>query len=174
MLVPKAPKWATIVLAAAISVATAAAAPAFTLDISLASYVVKAGSDLKLTVTLTNTSDRYITVSMWAPEERSFAVDVREQDGSAAGKTRYYRMIMGDDTGKDASEPPLDPTKTTVEVFRSGFAGVQPGETKTYSFLINKLYDLSQPGKYTIQVSQDDSLNKLTVKSNTISLTITN
>ena len=64
------------------------------------------------------------------------------------------------------------PGETTVIVASVATRYLQPGESKKDEIILNKLYDLSKPGKYTVQVLGLDDVRR-TVKSNTITVTIT-
>ena len=48
-----------------------------------------------------------------------------------------------------------------------------PGESWRDLILMKNLYDLSQPGQYTIQVRRWDDETKTWVKSNTLTVTVT-
>jgi hypothetical protein len=48
-----------------------------------------------------------------------------------------------------------------------------PAEERTQIIVVNDLYDLRQPGQYTIQVRRWDDETKTWVKSNTITVTVT-
>jgi hypothetical protein len=52
---------------------------------------------------------------------------------------------------------------------------LKPGEAQAGTATITRLYDLSRPGNYTIQVSQplSDNPEDGVVKSNTITVTVT-
>jgi hypothetical protein len=50
---------------------------------------------------------------------------------------------------------------------------LEPGESMVDTLEINDLYDLRTPGKYTVQVERTDSARKNLVKSNLVTLTIT-
>ena len=76
--------WMTLVLS--VASAFGVAAPDFTVNIRLASDVVKTGSPVNLTVLLANTTDHQIFVPMLEPEELNFRVDVRASDGTVPGK----------------------------------------------------------------------------------------
>jgi hypothetical protein len=48
-----------------------------------------------------------------------------------------------------------------------------PGKTITEEIIVNKLFDLSTPGTYTVQVRRMDNETKTLVISNTIKVTVT-
>ncbi|HXW91736.1 MAG TPA: hypothetical protein VEK33_14390 [Terriglobales bacterium] len=125
------------------------------------SHVVKTGSDIYLGIVTTNTSRHSLScmrVTNYVTNlDPAYQYDVRDVSGSPVGKHAI-----------DAE--PL------VGAFRGMGCTFKPGESSTSGGnLITKLYDLSQPGDYTIQVSQPVSSdpNADVVKSNTLEITVT-
>ena len=59
------------------------------------------------------------------------------------------------------------PTETMV------FFPLNPGESLKDSISISKMYDMTKPGKYQVQVQRTDPESKVIVKSNTIGITVT-
>jgi hypothetical protein len=55
---------------------------------------------------------------------------------------------------------------------RFGFF-VEPGKDNKESLPIDKQFDLTKPGRYSLQVEKEDRTTKTVVKSNTLVLTIT-
>ena len=89
-----------------------------------------------------------------------YTVDVRDDKGVARPETRFYIFAQGRDP---------DAAKRT-----SGWATkVKPGGTLADRVKVSKLYDLNQPGKYTIQFQRLDPQTKTFVKSNEITVTVT-
>jgi hypothetical protein len=52
--------------------------------------------------------------------------------------------------------------------------GLAPGKVLHDAIDISQLYDLSQPGEYTIRFQRADPTTKLTVTSNSLALVIAN
>jgi hypothetical protein len=51
---------------------------------------------------------------------------------------------------------------------------VKAGQTVTWGIYVSKFYDMSKPGKYAIQIERGDLGDPtLTVKSNTVTVTVT-
>jgi hypothetical protein len=48
-----------------------------------------------------------------------------------------------------------------------------PGKVMKTEIRLDEVYDLTSPGKYTIQVSHYDEDNKEEAKSNTLTITVT-
>lgn len=163
---------ALMFIAALFSGEARSAEPAFSLNIKLASDVIKAGSDVTVTVVLANVSDQPQSLGWGEPDEGNFTLDVRDASGIQAGKTRLYRALTGDHTGKDALEPPLPAGTEQVMVGKFTTITLPPGKTQTYNAVVNKLYDLSQPGKYSIVASKVVDSSGSVVRSNTVILTV--
>jgi hypothetical protein len=127
---------------------------AFTLVISAPHYSLAKGSEFKLKVRLENCSGHQMTVD--------------------SAETRYDIQVF-DSRGLPA--PLTDAGRTFRKYLGSGhatFVRLKPGEILRESFNdVSKLYDLSPPGEYTIQVSRFDEQTKTWVKSNTITVTVT-
>lgn len=138
----------------------------YSLAIKARQNVVKVGSEVRVKISLTNTSNHEIVVSREkgnALGELDYKVDVRDETGGLARKTKYLRAIQGENTGE-----------TTVTVSSPGLFSVQPGKSlEEEDVVVSNLYDLSKPGKYAIQVERTDETSKTAVKSNTITITVT-
>jgi hypothetical protein len=127
--------------------------------------VVKAGSEVRLTITLTNTADHEIFVRREKRldlGELSYTIDVRNDKGKTAPESQYQLALKG--------EPSAG---TTVVVSAPGLFPVKPGATLEEAVVLNKLFDLTLPGKYLVQAKRIDDTTKLLVKSNTITVTVT-
>lgn len=149
--------------------------PAFSLNITAEPEAVKPGGEVALSITLTNNARQQIffQTDRYHPE-RNFTISVMDPAGEGAGKTRAYRDATGDKTGKDAVEPPADPTHAVIIMGSRGISGVLPGRSLLEKVVLNKLFDLNQPGKYTIQVEKVDDLSKTVIKSNIVAVTVAN
>ncbi len=141
-------------------VTIAVEAPAF--QTAPDSYAVKAGSEIFIKVHLKNTSKRNLSLDYDADSRTgvgfSHQYEVRDSSGSLAQKRPISHPEIGS-TGHGW------PART-----------LKPGESLDINGdYISRLYDLSQPGKYTIQLSRivsADAKNDV-VKSNTITVTVT-
>jgi hypothetical protein len=143
--------------------APAAAAPTISVGIRSASDTVKVGSDLRIKITITNISNSEIQVGTAigkAQGEFLNLVDVRDDQGDAAAKTKYYREIRGE-----------DPVIGGIRVSASS-SRLKPNESVEEEVLVNKLYNLEKPGNYSIQIQRDDPVSKKLVKSNTVMVTV--
>jgi len=136
----------------------------FSLTIGTPQQVVKAGSEVRVDVVLKNTSDHEITL-LRSPGtgrgELEFESDVLSEKGNPASQTKY---------GHGLKKSGLDAVEGSRIMFR-----LQPGETYEDSMSLNKLYDLSKPGKYRIELHKrvPDHLGQGVVKSNALVITVT-
>ena len=135
---------------------TSTTAP-FTLILGTEENVVKAGSEVKINITLRNSSNRAIHMNTGS-SEIEYVIEVRDSQGTSAPKT---------DFGRKANERPHF---SSDQIFT-----LQPGEClPKISLDVTKLYDLSRPGKYTIQVNRlvPKELGSGQIRSNPITITI--
>jgi hypothetical protein len=166
------------------------AQPAFSLRISAEQNVIQAGSELRLTVVATNISDHDISLFRGKGEaegEFHYMIDVRNDKGIAPSRTKYGNHFLGKDVdepkdsaqAKNAETQPagIDASpqtfQETVIVSSDVLLPIQPGGTLTDVIIVNKMFDLSQPGKYSIQAQRADPDSKMVVKSNIITVTVT-
>lgn len=157
--------WSALLVSGHDAQQSPAPKPSFTLAISLAQEVVKVGSSVALTIVLANTSDRKIQVV----EEASgclvdYDVDVWDSQGKAV--RRAEPKITKDKNGR---------TVRRVFIGASSVTNVDllPGGKVTGLLPADKVFDLAQPGRYSIQASRYDGQTKAWVKSNTITFTVT-
>jgi len=129
--------------------------PWIKLAISTSQSVVKSGSAVVIKITRTNTSDHNIFYGVGVG---SFTdLEVRNREGKLVPETPYGHKVhdKGHWRGGSVFSVPLEPGKTRKEEVE-----------------LNKEYDLSNPGDYTIQARETDPQG-IVVKSNTISMTVT-
>jgi hypothetical protein len=126
----------------------------FTLDLSANRAPYKAGAKVYVGVVQTNTSDHIVDCSTWSVGSSDLTFD--------------YSIV--DETG--ASLKQRVDAKTAPGSF--SVCQLDAGKSQDGEYLLSWLYDLSRPGKYTVQVSRRVSNNPLdgVVKSNTIVLEI--
>lgn len=123
----------------------------FTLAISADHRTAKAGAKVVVHIAITNTSDKPIALHAEI-EDYGFMVDVTAVGHGTALDTDRGREWKKNGGMRGVTSGP-------------GFL-LNPGETTNGPLVISDLYDLSRPGKYSVQVSRG------AVKSNAITLTV--
>jgi hypothetical protein len=160
----KATLFSIVLATASVSLAQSTQAnrkPSFSITLSTPDGVVKPGSNVMLEVVLKNTSDQDISAGeLLGGAELNYDIDVRDSKGDLATETQYGRRIHGKDP---------NPGHGGSGVARA----LKPGETQKTKTFLNRVYDLSQPGSYTVQAQTRDPNSNMIVKSNTITFTVT-
>jgi hypothetical protein len=142
--------------------------PKFSYSLSLPQTVVKAGSTVRLNITVKNVSGGAIKYfKTVGTAETGYNIVVTDGEGKSPMETSYGRKLHG-------KEPFLDHHSEML-------VSLNPGETVQEFVYLNNIYDLSQPGKYTVQVKNTTYASdadvksgiKTDVKSNTVTLTVT-
>ncbi len=138
--------------------------PAVSLSLSAVPARVKVGESIRLYISLKNISTKEIFVGndigSAAPDYDVFVVD---DQGAVPPTTPYYRFVKG---GRLPSDPRFYSTYSRSTVL------VQPGKALGSSIDLGKLYELDHAGLYKIWVERLDQISNTKVKSNTISVTI--
>ena len=155
-------------LASALGCLTLASDPQqpFAITISTAQDVFKSGSEIRLQIILTNTSDHNIllgrAIDGTAPIVAGVLADVHVygEKGNSPTETKYQRVLRGE-------EPPDDYLTNGVGT------SLPPGKKSKEAVIVNKFYDLSKLGKYKIQLQWTDPTSKTVVKSNRITVAVT-
>jgi hypothetical protein len=177
------------------------AEPEFSLSLSVPQDVLKAGSAVTVKIVLTNTTDheiRNLVIPVAGDDVGDtvmFKASVVDGHGDPAPFT-----VRGAKSWKDEG---ADTSVTFVETVAPGkdcklgrgySPNRQPATCRPFcsateldaanrdgrdcglaraELIVSRLYDLSKPGKYTIQVTRRDDASKTIVKSNPITVTIT-
>jgi len=156
--------WGILVFGLCAVIAARAAQQSFTISISTAQSSFKATREIRLQVIITNTSQQEIAVGNAggeAAELSGYEIIVFDDKGNAPPETRYHKGVRREDPNIPVG------TGSLVKV------SLGPGQSLKDATILNRLYDLSKPGNYTIQVQRTDPETKTVVKSNIITLTIT-
>jgi hypothetical protein len=123
--------------------------PASPLSISISAQGhVKAGSDMKLEIAVTNNSDHEINYDAFGAGIASRTdLDVRDADGHPAAAAPKLR--------EQSSLPPPKPGEGRAGGYSGPSSYIRIGSGKTIHLgrVITKEYDLSKPGKYTVQLA---------------------
>ena len=140
--------------------------PPFSLTITSDSPV-KSGKVVWVDVTLKNiTSGNITTYSTSDHIGFEYEVDVWTDKSAMAPETKFGREIHNHTTPEDDRQP-------EVILSNGAYSELGPGKSITDHVSISKMYDLSKPGKYTIQFRRLDEVSKTLVKSNKLTVTIT-
>lgn len=119
--------------------------------ISAPSLEVKAGSEFKVDVVMTNTSNGRVALTMWSDD---FRVDVCDSDGKPVAEAKQAGKV----------QPPIQGHGSSQGM------ELAPHEVFRWEEVVDKRLDLNKPGKYTIQATR--MYGKTAVKSNTITITV--
>ncbi len=138
----------------------------FSLTLSTLKQPLKSGEKLLLRVTVTNTSDHNIpflrTNNPLSNEEFRYKIEVRDVNGQSALPSAQVRALEGQ--------------ITQTEDFDNHAYWLKPGESFSDDLEITKLYDLTQPGKYTVSVGKQILARQVppegTAKSNSVTFTV--
>jgi len=145
-----------------------------TVSIQCVQPVVKSGSEVKLLITVTNKSDQdvdmYKTPGPDGHAEDVNKIDIRDASGNLLKRVDFQIVEIG---GVQHKLP------KRIRISRAGII-LKPGASLDDFAILSNLFDLTKPGKYTVEVqnerrSGDSSheLNLIYVKSNTITITVT-
>jgi hypothetical protein len=131
----------------------------FSIVISTEKLVVNVGDPVIIMLRLTNNSDHAVGPGWWGQDnlgvmDQADQFDVRDSRGNVFRKKK-----------RDPGFPIMGNGAMTL---------MTPGQTRSYAQDFARWYDLSQPGKYTIQALRPTSENgkKIMVKSNKITITV--
>jgi hypothetical protein len=139
--------------------------PVFSIAVAPAADPIRLGSPINVIVTVTNTSGKEI---YWETEKsedsvyKAFTV-LLKKDGWEAETTFFHRKITGRNRRDD---PPEIWSGSTIPVAHP------PGKMFEMTIDLNRLYEITEPGAYTLDLSRFDEYSKTTVRSNSITLTI--
>jgi hypothetical protein len=125
--------------------------------------LVRVGDGVGIRIVVTNTSFKSLTLWENGPDI-DYDVNVLDSHGVAPPDTERGREV------RDKS------LRSSLAMISSAFATVEPDKTLVESDLaVDDLYDMSRPGRYTIQVQRHIPPNqgRGVVKSNTITVTVT-
>ena len=130
----------------------------FSLAVSTPTSTVKVGSELKLDIALTSTSDKPFLFNLHVK------LDIRDSEGKAVSEI------------KPSEETAKRPEAKEGEARGRGGSGpgteIESGKTMHFEEIVNREFDFSKSGTYTVQATQEFS-NNVTVKSNTLMITVT-
>jgi hypothetical protein len=141
---------------------TGKAKPRFSIALSTPYSTVQAGYQVPVKVTVKNISKERIALRTWQEDteigagtghEFASGIEVRDTLGNPALRTKEGRDLDGE-------------TAFPAGIFT--FVWLEPSETYEETRIVGKLYDLSRPGKYELQVALSDPKTSLVVRSNPV------
>jgi hypothetical protein len=135
-----------------------AQAPPFSLKLKVSPSNGITGSNFVMEVDLTNNTNERIGIEICSAMrvECNFGISVRDSHGNSPSETRYLKAVRGEPTGFP-----------NLVVFPSfGPRSIEPNETLRFVSDLPKLFDVSRPDRYEIQVEREDIYTHKTVQSN--------
>ena len=155
-------------LGAQMATTTQQVSPGFSLHIEAKPPSVKLGAAITIEVTLTNTSSSDL---LYNPGDFGEDVNVWDERRSAVKATAQGEVFKG--TGNNHKELPNGMYSFQTRGNGNGkLLILKPKESAVRRLTIDDLFDLRSPGKYTVEVTRKDIDSKVSVKSNTIVLTL--
>jgi len=135
-----------------------APAPSFSITANVLENVVKARSEVLLEIAMTNRSKNELVygIDNEFPIWRLFEIDFRDSAGNPVPMTPAGQDIeRGNDT-----------------VLHSALVRIKPGKTLQAEMILNRVFDLSRPGSYRIEIRMRDRLSGILVTSSPITVTV--
>lgn len=144
------------------------ALPVISLAISARQNSARVGSPIRVEVALENKSGHEIAITREL-RGRDCRVEVRDLNGKLAADTKLGRVWNRNTLIADPSQVSPEDLKGNLIQGR-----LKSGEKLMWEFDAATLYEIIQPGKYTIEVERRDPESpSIIVKSNTINVTVT-
>lgn len=128
--------------------------PPIPVAISLARNVVKSGAEVRVKVTLSNASKQELKFTYATDDPITCAVVVNDAKGDPVPDTAAGKRVKNAHAAWHAQ-----PATYSLD----------PGETQTRECDVSDLYDMTAPGKYSIEVQQ---LDGRAVRSNAVTVTV--
>ncbi len=146
------------ILISAVSGPVIAAGEAFSLSIATSQESVSTGSDIQVTIKLTNETNREMTI-VDMDQRCDFGVEVRDSNARSVPETEEKRQV----------------NCTNLVAGKRIILKLKPGEYHEYIIYVNQLYDMARPDKYDVQVTRElpREIGKGQVKSNMIRIAVT-
>lgn len=141
------------------------ASPALLISVTPPSNPVHLGSSILLKVTVKNVSGRVIGRESAHHDTayQAFNVSVEQKGGHKVETTRFHRKIRNEQRPDDP--PDIKNGDTMLSLF-------EPGESVTFTLDLTKLYQITEPGTYKVDISRFDDTSKTTVHAKPVTLEI--
>jgi len=125
--------------------------PSFLLHVDVSPTSAKTGSEFLMLVALTNNrpEEMVMTVCLGIDVQDNFAIQVRDSRGNSV------------------------PGPKRLSCTQTAPVGVLAGETMKFQGDLSRMFDLSRPDRYKIQVERQDAYTNKPVKSNVSYITVT-
>lgn len=147
------------------------------LTVSVEKSAISVNSELWLTVVLENTSGHKIFINTEKGHPAfGYAIDVTDEKGAPVADTTLGHMRKRDiSVDPDTGKPIIWVSSDGPEIF------VDPGKTLTDKVELTRLFNMQQPGRYSIRVTRPDTssaANNMEVKnwpmaeSNVVTVTV--
>jgi hypothetical protein len=138
--------------------------PGYSITVVPPADPIRLGSPINVTVTVKNISDKEIYWESEFPDTayRAFAI-LLTKNSRKVETTFFHRKVM-------STQRPGDPPE--VEHGGSILSSVAPGKSSTFTIDLKRLYEITEPGLYTLDVSRIEEHNNTTVRSKTLTLKI--
>lgn len=147
--------------------------PGISLVINAVQNTVTSGSPVRLVVTLTNQLDHDVDVWLSAMgAEGTYRVDVRDEKKNLPPDTRFGLLHNGHVDARDLERFGFTPEELMGTRGPFPFT-LKAGQPFTQSLLVTSLYEMTKPGKYSIQIVKERDEGGVFAKSNTITVTVT-
>jgi hypothetical protein len=133
------------------------------ISISTPNPTVVGGSHVRVNIVVENTSDNPIRVSQVVAEDQAeldFDVVVRKQGDGEPTETKWGRRVHGKDAGDG---------HTVLSIVAGD---LPPGGIMRETTFLDRIYDLTSPGKYTVRVEKRGLDHRVLGKSNVLSITV--
>jgi hypothetical protein len=140
---------------------TAILNPPFSISVDFPNTPVRLRSPITVNITLTNVSNKEIWLQLWRDKNatyKAFSIMLMK-DGREVETTFFHRKI----TGKQRPDDP--PEVESGSLFPVVFP---PGKMFVAAIDLKQLYEITEPGVYTLDVSRFDEQSKSTIRSKTV------
>ena len=140
-------------------------APVFSIEVAPPAEPIRFGSPINISVTVTNISGKEINWDLERTKDsvyKTFVVALRK-DGREVETTFFHRKISGRQRHDD---PPGMGTGSTI------LTPYPRGKMFEMKIDLTRLYQITEPGMYTLDLSRFDDYSKTTVRSKSITFKI--
>lgn len=144
--------------------------PPFSVRITASAGEISPGTPVTLKVVTRNLSDH--SILLWTEKAEqdqagsAYQIDIYDAKGNSPPLTEFGRMTNGRTDIPRGSNPELPPAGNGEQLV------LKAGESWTDTIVVNKVYDLTESGEYSIQVQRFDPATSSMVKSNAVKVAV--